>query len=459
MNMMCTADITERALLQKYGTRNVPRYTSYPTAPHFHEGVDAEIYKSWLGALDADTSLSLYLHVPFCKELCWYCGCATQVARKYGPVSEYARVLEREIETVASHIGQPGTVRHIHWGGGSPNRLNAHDFSSLMAVLRNRFTLAKDAEIAIEIDVRSFDDSLVEAYALAGISRASLGLQDFTPAVQTAIHREQPFDLVADRVAALRSAGIDALNFDLMYGLPYQSTGDAVRSVEMALSLEPSRVAVFGYAHVPWMRKHQNLIPAEALPGAEARRDQAVAMTETLLSAGYVQIGLDHFARPGDSMAEVTEAGTLKRNFQGYTTDDAATLIGLGASSIGSLPKGYIQNIANTRLYEESIRKTGFAIARGIAVSAEDRLRRQIIEDLMCAGRTDVATRCAEAGMDVRTLLGNQTALEEMQVDGLLSWDGAVLEITTDGRPYVRVVAACFDAYLQTGKARHSQAV
>ena len=158
-------------------------------------------------------------------------------------------------------------------------------------------------------------------------------------------------------------------------------------------------------------------------------------------------------------MAEVTEAGTLKRNFQGYTTDDAATLLGLGASSISSLPNGYIQNIANTRLYEESIRKTGFAIARGIAVSAEDRLRRQIIEDLMCAGRTDVATRCAEAGMDVRTLLGNQTALEEMQVDGLLSWDGAVLEITTDGRPYVRVVAACFDAYLQTGKARHSQAV
>lgn len=459
MNMMCTADITERALLQKYGTRSVPRYTSYPTAPHFHEGVDTEVYKNWLGALDADTSLSLYLHVPFCKELCWYCGCATQVARKYGPVSEYARVLEREIETVASHIGQPGTVRHIHWGGGSPNRLNAHDFSNLMVVLRDRFTFAQDAEIAIEIDVRSFDDSLVEAYALAGITRASLGLQDFTPVVQTAIHREQPFDLVADRVAALRTAGIDALNFDLMYGLPYQSTGDAVRSVEMALSLEPSRVAVFGYAHVPWMRKHQNLIPAEALPGAEARRDQAVAMTETLLSAGYVQIGLDHFARPGDSMAEVTEAGTLKRNFQGYTTDDAATLIGLGASSIGSLPNGYIQNIANTRLYEESIRKTGFAVARGIAVSAEDRLRRQLIEDLMCAGRTDVATRCAEAGMDVRTLLGNQNALEEMQVDGLLSWDGEVLEITTDGRPYVRIVAACFDAYLQTGKARHSQAV
>lgn len=459
MNMMRTAGATGNTLLQKYGTRNVPRYTSYPTAPHFHEGIGPTTYRQWLGALSPDDSLSLYLHVPFCKALCWYCGCAMQVARKYGPVSEYARVLEREIETVAGHIRQPGTVRHVHWGGGSPNRLNARDFSSLMAVLRHRFPFAADAEIAIEIDPRSLDDSLVEAYALAGITRASLGLQDFTPAVQTAIHREQSFELVEDRVGALRAAGIGALNFDLMYGLPYQGISDAVRSLEMALSLDPSRVAVFGYAHVPWMRKHQNLIPTEALPGPEVRRDQAEAMADTLAAAGYVQIGLDHFARPDDSMAEAIEAGVLKRNFQGYTTDDASTLIGFGASSIGALPDGYVQNIADTRLYEESVRESGLAAARGIAVSADDRLRRQVIESLMCDGRADIAALCADAGFAASALLGDQAFLNEMQADGLLSWDGQMLEITPHGRPYIRVVAACFDAYLQAGKARHSGAV
>lgn len=459
MNMMHTAAKAEDVLLQKYGSRNVPRYTSYPTAPHFHEDIDSATYRHWLNALSPDESLSLYLHIPFCKKLCWYCGCAMQVARKYGPVSEYVRLLRREIEAVSDQLSQPGTVRHLHWGGGSPDRLNAEDFGKLMAVLRHCFPFARDAEIAIELDPRSLDDSLVEAYMLAGINRASLGLQDFTPAVQTAIHREQPFELVADRVGALRAAGIDALNFDLMYGLPHQGVADAVRSVEMALSLAPSRVAVFGYAHVPWMRKHQNLIPAEALPGTEIRRDQAAVMAETLLSAGYREIGLDHYARPGDSMAVAAEAGALKRNFQGYTTDGASTLLGFGASSIGALPNGYIQNIADTRLYEKNIRETGLAVARGVATSADDRLRRQIIEGLMCGGVVDIASLCADAGIDAGTLLGDPAPLTEMQTDGLISWDGHTIEITATGRPYARVVAACFDAYLQTGKARHSGAV
>lgn len=459
MNMIRTAPATEDALLRKYGSRNVPRYTSYPTAPHFHEGIDAATYRQWLGGLDAAESLSLYLHVPFCKKLCWYCGCAMQVARKYGPVSEYVQLLKHEIETVSRHIPQPGTVRHLHWGGGSPDRLNAEDFGKLMAVLRRCFPFAKDAEIAIELDPRCLDDSLVEAYKLAGINRASLGLQDFTPAVQTAIHREQPFELVADRVGALRAAGIDALNFDLMYGLPHQGVADAVRSVEMALSLEPDRVAVFGYAHVPWMRKHQNLIPAEALPGTAVRRDQAAAMAEALFSAGYVQIGLDHYARPGDSMAIAAATGTLKRNFQGYTTDEASTLLGFGASSIGALPNGYIQNITDTRLYEKSVRETGLAVARGVATSADDRLRRQIIEELMCGSTVDIAALCTHAGIDTGAMLGEPAGLTEMQSDGLISWDGRTLEITPAGQPYVRVVAAFFDAYLQTGKARHSGAV
>jgi len=451
--------VREFDLLEKYGKRNVPRYTSYPTAPHFSDKVDVGSYKEWLGALTPGDALSLYLHVPFCEQLCWYCGCATKVARHYGPVSEYARILEREIETVSRHIRAAGPVRHLHWGGGSPNRLNAADFFSLMSLLRQRFPFAEDAELAIEIDPRSLDDRQIDAYARSGINRASFGLQDFTPLVQKSINREQPIELVEQRVNALRAAGIENLNFDLMYGLPYQTSKDAERSVELALGLAPSRIAVFGYAHVPWMRKHQQLIPESALPGTLRRREQAELMASRIEQAGYVRIGLDHFARPEDPMAIAAGNGTLRRNFQGYTTDDASALVGFGASSIGALPQGYVQNIADTRLYENSIRETGFAVARGIALNESDRLRRRLIEQLMCDHGVDLAGTCSEFGADIGDVLDDPGTLAEMEADGLLTWDGARIDMTPEGRPYVRVVAALFDAFLGTGKARHSGAV
>ncbi|UUX50315.1 oxygen-independent coproporphyrinogen III oxidase [Nisaea acidiphila] len=451
--------VCELKLLQKYGASNVPRYTSYPTAPHFSNQVSADDYKQWLGELSPSDALSLYLHVPFCEELCWYCGCAAQVARKYGPVSEYARVMEREIETVSHYLAKPGPVRHLHWGGGSPNRLNASDFFSLMSLLRRHFEFSDDAELAIEIDPRTLDDSQIDAYARSGINRASLGLQDFTPKVQASINRLQPFELVADRVSALRHAGVSNLNFDLMYGLPYQTTDDAEKSVSLALSLEPSRIAVFGYAHVPWMRKHQKLIPETALPGTARRREQAHAMSECIRAAGYVQIGLDHFARPDDSMARAAAAGTLRRNFQGYTTDDAVALIGFGVSSIGYLPNGYIQNVPDTRLYEQSVRESGLAVSRGLSLTQDDRLRRTLIEKLMCNDTVDVAETCADYAIPVEDVLSDADSLGEMERDGLLTWDGSRIEITPEGRPYVRVVAALFDAFLASGKARHSGAV
>ncbi len=445
--------------MQKYGGRNVPRYTSYPTAPHFSEAVDAGNYKQWLTELTSEDALSLYLHVPFCDVLCWYCGCATQVARNYGPVAEYARILEREIATVSRYLRSPGPVRHLHWGGGSPNRLNAADFYSLMSLLQCNFPFADDAELAIEIDPRTLDDSQIDAYVRSGINRVSLGLQDFTPKVQKSINREQPFELVEQRVQALRAAGIEKLNFDLMYGLPYQSAPDAEHSVALALSLEPSRIAVFGYAHVPWMRKHQKLIPESALPGTLERREQAELMARRIQDAGYVRIGLDHFARPDDPMALAASAGTLRRNFQGYTTDDANALIGFGASSIGALPQGYIQNIPDARLYEKSVRETGFAVARGIALNDSDRLHRRIIEKLMCDERVDLAETCAEHGVELKDVRFDSAALAEMRSESLIEWDGRRIEMTPEGRPYIRVVAALFDAYLATGKARHSGAV
>jgi oxygen-independent coproporphyrinogen-3 oxidase len=451
--------VCEFGLMQKYGGRNVPRYTSYPTAPHFSEAVDAGNYKQWLTELTSEDALSLYMHVPFCDVLCWYCGCATQVARNYGPVAEYARILEREIATVSRHLRSPGPVRHLHWGGGSPNRLNAADFYSLMSLLRCNFPFADDAELAIEIDPRTLEESQIDAYVRSGINRVSLGLQDFTPKVQKSINREQPFELVEQRVQALRAAGIDKLNFDLMYGLPYQSAADAEHSVALALSLEPSRIAVFGYAHVPWMRKHQKLIPESALPGTLERREQAEQMARLIQDAGYVRIGLDHFARPDDPMAIAAASGALRRNFQGYTTDDANALIGFGASSIGALPQGYIQNIPDARLYEKSVRETGFAVARGIALSDSDRLHRRIIEKLMCDERVDLVETCAEYGVEVKDVQFDSAALTEMRSESLVEWDGRRIEMTPEGRPYIRVVAALFDAYLATGKARHSGAV
>lgn len=462
MNLLSNASprkVCEFGMLQKYGNRSVPRYTSYPTAPHFHDSIGAAQYKDWLSGLGPDEALSLYLHVPFCQTLCWYCGCAAQVARNYGPVAEYVEILEKEIDTVSRYVAEPGPVRHLHWGGGSPNRLSGQDFGPLMDLLRTRFPFAADAEVAIEIDPRTLDDAHIAAYAQAGINRASLGLQDFTAKVQKAINREQPFDLVEDRVGALRAAGINDLNFDLMYGLPYQSVEDAENSVSLALELEPSRVAVFGYAHVPWMRKHQQLIPDTALPGTICRRSQADAMGRRLREAGYIQIGLDHFARPDDRMALAAASGELRRNFQGYTTDDAEVLIGFGASAIGALPGGYIQNIPDTRLYEQSVRETGLAVARGIGLTDQDRVRRDIIERLMCSDRVDLSAACAAYGFSVEDVVTSPDSLADMEADGLLVRDGDLIEMTDEGRPYVRVVAALFDAFLASGKARHSGAV
>lgn len=445
-------------LLRKYGDARVPRYTSYPTAPHFGPAVDEARYRAWLGEVAVD-SLSLYVHVPFCERLCWYCGCHMQVARNYGPVREYVRVLGLEIERVAGAMNARPPVRHLHWGGGSPNRIGAEDFSGLMRSLRGRFAFAPDAEVAIEIDPRTVHDDQIAAYGESGVTRASLGLQDFTPEVQKAINRIQSFEQVAHVAERLRAAGVAGLNFDLMYGLPHQGVDEALRSVDLALSLAPDRFAVFGYAHVPWMKKHQELIETAALPDANVRRASAERIAERLTGAGYVQIGLDHYARPDDPMALALAAGELRRNFQGYTTDESEVLIGLGASAIGSLPQGYVQNEADIRKYEERVRRGELAAVRGIPVSEEDRLRRGIIERLMCDNRLDLDRVCSEHGADPERFAAELAALDDMARDGILVRDGNRIEITAVGQPYSRTVAAVFDAYLNRTQGRHSLAV
>ncbi|TYC52882.1 oxygen-independent coproporphyrinogen III oxidase [Rhodobacterales bacterium] len=451
-----------------YALRNVPRYTSYPTAPHFHSGVDAETYSDWLGSLTPEDSLSLYLHVPYCREICHYCGCHTKASRRDAPLKAYAATLAQEISLVARHIEKAGPVRHIHWGGGTPSLLPRQDLIDLAGLMRVLFDFAPDLEHAIELDPRLVTSELADTLVKIGVNRASLGVQDFDPAVQKAIGRVQPFEVVAQCVDQLRTAGLDALSFDLMYGLPGQTAETILDTVEKTVALAPGRIALFGYAHVPWMRKHQRLIDENALPQASERLKLSHVARAALAEAGYVAIGLDHFALPTDSMSIALANGSLKRNFQGYTTDQGEQLIGFGVSSIGRLSRGYIQNHPDVGHWQRSIQANLLPVAKGVALSADDLARARIIEELMTNYTCDVTPVCRSFGLADEDLADAFSALEELAADGLVRVersdnDNARIRITDAGRPYVRLAAAAFDAYLAdslaSGKARHSAAV
>jgi oxygen-independent coproporphyrinogen-3 oxidase len=444
-------------LIARFDQR-VPRYTSYPTAPHFKPEVTAETYERWLQELSPEASLSLYLHVPFCAELCLYCGCHTSVARSYSPVAAYVDCLEREIALVTEHLPARMGVAHVHWGGGTPTILSPSDLVRVSTVLRSAFELRADAEIAVEIDPRTLTFNHVAALKAAGLNRASLGVQDFDPKVQETIKRIQSFEQTARVAGWLRDAGVTGLNLDLMYGLPYQTTDSVVRSVERALELDPDRIALFGYAHVPWMKRHQALLPEAALPDGVARVEQREAASQAITRAGYVAIGIDHFAKPSDPMAVVQSEGRLHRNFQGYTTDAAPALVGFGTSAIGALPQGYVQNAPTTVAYREALTKGRLPTARGAALTDDDRLRRAIIERLMCEFTVDldaVAAAFPQAKADFGTEF---QALRELEREGIADRRGSVVSLPEAGRPLVRTVCAVFDRYLDGEANRHSKA-
>ena len=307
--------------LLKYLDRRIPRYTSYPTAAQFGPGIDAGSYERWLAALPVTAPVSVYVHVPFCAELCLYCGCHTTVARRYAPVEAYVELLTREIALVGGIVGGRPAI-HLHWGGGTPTILAPDDFRKVMTALRTCFVFDSTAELAIEIDPRTLTRDYVDVLAEAGITRASLGVQDFNARVQTAVNRVQSFEQTARVADWLRAAGIGSINLDLMYGLPYQSVATVEATVRRALALDADRIVLFGYAHVPWMKRHQRLIPEPALPDSSERFAQSRAAADVLIAAGYEPIGLDHFAKSGDLLAQRQREGRLRRNFQGYTSDE-----------------------------------------------------------------------------------------------------------------------------------------
>ncbi|MGN6572604.1 MAG: oxygen-independent coproporphyrinogen III oxidase [Pseudolabrys sp.] len=432
--------------------RNVPRYTSYPTAPHFSAAVTPALYRQWLEALPRTASLSLYLHVPFCQELCHYCGCNTRAVRKREPVDAYAEELMKEIGLLGMLEGR--RVTHLHWGGGTPSILGPKWLETIVTRLAARFDLSAVREHAIELDPRRVDAALVRALKAIGITRASLGVQDTSDDVQRLIGRIQPFTLVERAAGALRDIGIRDLNIDLMYGLPGQTVAHVRDSAARAASLQPQRLALFGYAHVPWFKTHQRLIDEAKLPGVSERLDQAQAAAETLAAAGYMAIGLDHFALPDDSLAVAARGLRLRRNFQGYTVDEADALIGLGASAIGRLPQGFAQNAPDLGSYTRALAAGEFPIVKGLALSDDDRLRGAMIERLMC----DLALDLAAFGGAER-FADEIAALEPLADAGLLVRDGERIVMTTEGRPYVRIAAAAFDAWLPAAQKRHSVAV
>lgn len=431
-------------LLERYDG-NVPRYTSYPTAVEFSNAVDEDTVTGWLGQTSLEERLSVYVHIPFCKRLCWYCGCNTRAVRNRSLISDYIAFVGEELALLEKALPGRPHVGAIHLGGGTPNMLSREDLGSLFGALRHVFKVSPGAEIAAELDPSVLTREWVVAAVFHGLTRASVGVQDLSPHVQEAVNRIESFEVVERAVGWLREAGIASINLDLMYGLPRQRTEDVLSTLDKVLTLRPERLALFGYAHVPWVKSHQKLIEQGDLPGAAERLDQSEAAAAKLEGEGYVRIGLDHFALPDDPLAVALKQNRLRRNFQGYTADPHMTLIGVGASSISSLPQGYYQNDPTELGWRRRIQEGRLPVVRGITLTEEDRFRGAIIETLMCRRAVDLQSVCAGHGRSVDELGPEQEMLEAMRADGVVDLSGDKVSLTPLGQPWLRSVARVFD--------------
>ncbi|TNF61123.1 MAG: oxygen-independent coproporphyrinogen III oxidase [Rhodobacteraceae bacterium] len=449
-------DTSQLARLGLFDAR-VPRYTSYPTAPHFAGGVGPDTHASWIRAIEPGSEVSLYLHVPFCRRLCWFCACRTQGTQTAKPVADYVETLKAELALLAQHLPGGVTLSRLHWGGGTPTLLTPDMIADLAGAIAEVAPFAPGAEFSVEIDPNEIDQSRVDALARAGMTRASIGVQDFDDAIQQTIGRIQSFDITRDAALMLRAAGIASLNADILFGLPHQTRARITESVQKLLSLNPDRVALYGYAHVPWMARRQSMIPSDALPTPEER----LALFETAQRLfhwdGYRDIGIDHFARPDDGLARALDAGQLRRNFQGYTDDQSDVLIGVGASSISRFPQGYSQNAPATSAHVAAIRAGKFSVARGHAFTGQDLLRARMIEMLMCDFRIDADQILIDfdiGAADLKRMLADSAR----QFPGMVDLSESGLFILPQGRPLTRMIARSFDAY-DMEKNGHSSAI
>lgn len=439
--------------------KQVPRYTSYPTAVQFHNGIGAKEYAAALKAVPEHQAVSLYFHVPFCHSLCHYCGCFTRVVGKVAPLEEYVKSLLAEMQLVAEMAGRRLPVAHLHFGGGSPNFLPDDLMQEILSEARRHFHLMPSCEIATELDPRLLTQERVQSLADQGFTRVSLGVQDFHGDVQKAVNRVQDFAHIENCVKWLRNAGIAAINFDFMYGLPLQTVESVRANIRMACALKPSRMAIFGYAHVPWMRPHQKLLEEHPLPDSATRFAMYEAARAEAKQHGYDMVGLDHFCASDDSLLHALQHRKLHRNFQGYTTDQQPVLLGFGLSSISHFPDVFVQNTTDPTLYRHALAEKKLPAARGVALSAEDHLRARIIEQIMCYLHVDLRYVREEW----QTMLPNMPEILA-QIDalvplGIVKRQGSLIKVPERARGLTRLVCAAFDAYLDAPQGRHAKAV
>jgi len=434
-----------RSSWRKYLAERAPRYTSYPSALQFNPSVTADDYAAKLEAVDLYEPLSIYVHVPFCKQLCWYCGCNMRVENNYNRALDYLDTLIDEIRMTGGFLGGAGRLASIHFGGGTPNFFSPDALGRILNAIELELGLTDDARLAIEIDPRLASRDDITALAELGFSRMSLGVQDIDPAVQQAINRVQSYEMIEAGVSAMREAGVNDISFDLLYGLPKQTARGFASTLAKTIALAPDRVSVFGYAHLPSAIPRQRLIQTQDLPGQSLRHELAAISDEMLTSAGYQSIGFDHYAKPHNSLAVAARKNRLRRNFQGFTDEIAKTMIGFGATAISFIDGLYAQNEKDPRSYREAISERRLPVARGVQRTDRDEIVAAAVSELLCRFEADLTPVLALADAQETEMINRR--LGAFEQDGVISRNGAHITLTSAARPLSRAVAMAFDPY------------
>lgn len=457
MNTKIPVDID---LLKKYDKAG-PRYTSYPTAPYFHEGITESDYITHTEKDNSDIQerdLSLYFHIPFCDTLCYFCGCNMMVTRNQNKIEQYIDYLEKEIQLLKQHIDSDRKVRQLHFGGGTPTHLSPSQIRRLGGIIRKYFEFTDGAEVGVEIDPRELTRDHMVALSEVGFNRCSMGIQDFDPKVQKTVNRIQPESITRDAVEWARELGFTSINLDLMYGLPFQNLTTYGETIDTVLTMHPDRLAVFNYAHLPNLIKHQQLIKEKWLPGGDQKLELLKLSIEKLNDAGYVYIGMDHFAKPDDELTLAMENGTLYRNFQGYSTHAGINLFAIGITSIGMLSDMYVQNFKKLDQYYDALDHGKLPIMRGVVLNEDDQLRREVITELMCNFKLDKSKFNEKYTIDFDSYFEEALFnLDSLQDDGLIELGEKSLRITDVGRLLIRNIAMNFDYYLMKKQGEKPQ--
>ncbi len=452
----------DQNLIKKYD-KSGPRYTSYPTAPQFTSKYTEETLKKSIQRSNTEMipkALSLYVHIPYCDTICYYCACNKIITKDHSVTKGYLSLLDKEMQMLSPLFDTDRELDQLHLGGGTPTFLSDQEMISLMGLIEDNFKVSEQCEMSIEIDPRKVTNESIKLLFNIGFNRISLGVQDFDTKVQQAVNREQSYEMVRDRLVVARSVGVDSINMDLIYGLPFQTVKTFENTLDKVIELRPDRLSIFNYAHLPERFKPQRRINESDLPSPAMKLDILQLTVEKLQQAGYVYIGMDHFALESDSMVKAQKEGTLQRNFQGYSTHADTDLVAIGVSSIGSIGDSYSQNSSNIDDYTASILAGKLPIVRGLVLTDEDLLRKQVINQLICHFRLDIPLVEQQWGISFRKYFSKELAqLKKMEQEGLLSLDNNTIQVEPKGRFLIRNICMVFDAYLENNTVKYSKVI